>query len=49
MSKMSDLMLEIQDLVERGFDAKFIAAALDVPLYWAENAIKEYGMENEIE
>jgi len=41
MSRMSELSLQIEDLVERGMSAKFIAATLNVPIEWAEYAIEE--------
>ena len=41
MSKMGDLMIEIEELAQRGMSAKFIAATLGVPLNWAEEAVRE--------
>ena len=42
MSKMADLMLDIQELAERGMSATVIAGVLDVPLAWAQDAVDEY-------
>ena len=33
--------MQIDELVEQGMSAKFIAVTLNVPLEWAENAIEE--------
>lgn len=41
MSKMAELSMQIDDLVEQGMSAKFIAVALDIPLAWAEQAIND--------
>jgi orotate phosphoribosyltransferase-like protein len=41
MSNMGRLVFEIQELVEQGMSAKFIAATLNVPIEWAEYAIEE--------
>jgi orotate phosphoribosyltransferase-like protein len=41
MSNMSRIVFEIQELVEQGMSAKFIAATLNVPIEWAEYAIEE--------
>lgn len=41
MSKMAELSMQIDELVEQGMSAKFIAVTLNVPLEWAENAIEE--------
>jgi hypothetical protein len=41
MSKMADISLQIEELVEKGMTAKFIAATLNVPIHWAEYAIEE--------
>jgi hypothetical protein len=41
MSKMADISLQIEELVEKGMTAKFIAATLNVPIEWAEYAIEE--------
>jgi hypothetical protein len=32
MSKMGDLMLEIQDLIEQGVEPSLISSTLDIPL-----------------
>jgi len=49
MSKMASLMLDIQELAERGMSAKFIAVALNVPLQWAEDAIQEFEQNQHLE
>lgn len=41
MSRMSDVMIEIQELAQRGMTAKFISIALGVPLSWAEEGVRE--------
>mgnify|MGYP003346042131 CR=1 FL=1 len=41
MSKMSELAAEIDELVEQGMSAKFIAVALKIPMQWAEDAVNE--------
>lgn len=41
MSKMSELSMQIDDLVEQGMSAKFIAVTLNVPIEWAFQAIEE--------
>jgi hypothetical protein len=41
MSKMAELSMQIDDLVEQGMTAKFIAATLNVPIEWAFQAIEE--------
>lgn len=40
MSKMAELAMQIDELVEQGMSAKFIAATLNVPLHWALDAIE---------
>jgi hypothetical protein len=49
MSKMSELMLEMQELAERGMSAKFIAVSLNVPLQWAQDAIDEFYQHQHLE
>ena len=45
---MSDIAMEIDDLVEQGMSAKFIAVTLDVPYEWAEYAIEQrYNLEQQ--
>jgi hypothetical protein len=45
---MSDIAMEIDDLVEQGMSAKFIAVTLDVPYEWAEHAIEQrYNLEQQ--
>jgi hypothetical protein len=41
MSKMADIAMQIDELVEQGMTAKFIAVTLNVPIQWAEYAIEE--------
>lgn len=41
MSKMAELSMQIDDLVEQGMSAKFIAVSLDIPISWAEEAINQ--------
>jgi len=41
MSKMAELSMQIDELVEKGMTAKFIAASLNVPIEWAFQAIQE--------
>jgi hypothetical protein len=41
MSKMSEIAMQIDELVEQGMTAKFIAVTLNVPIQWAEYAIEE--------
>jgi hypothetical protein len=41
MSKMADLALEVDDLVEKGMTAKFISVTLGIPFEWAERAVME--------
>lgn len=41
MSKMAELSMQIDDLVERGMSAKFISYSLNIPLEWAQNVIEE--------
>ena len=38
MSKMKDLVIQIQDMAMNGYDAEDIAMILDVPLSWVEEA-----------
>ena len=40
MSRMAELSMDIDDLVEQGMTAKFIAVTLGVPYEWAEQAIE---------
>jgi hypothetical protein len=40
MSKMGEVVLEMEELVEQGMSAKFIAAKLNVPIDWAMRAIE---------
>lgn len=49
MSKMADLMLDIEELAERGMSATFIAAVLNVPLQWAQDAVDEFEQHQHLE
>lgn len=40
MSKMSDLMIEIQQRLEMGEQMTTIARELEIPLQWVEEAAK---------
>jgi hypothetical protein len=46
MSKMAEIVMQIEELVEQGMSAKFISATLNVPIQWAYYAIEE---RNELE
>ena len=39
MSKMGEIALQIDELVEQGMSAKFISVTLGVPLEWAQNSM----------
>jgi hypothetical protein len=41
MSKMAELSMQIEELVEQGMTAKFISATLNVPIEWVYYAIEE--------
>jgi hypothetical protein len=41
MSKIGDALIEIEELVEKGMSAKFIAAVLNVPLDWVYDVIEQ--------
>lgn len=41
MSRMSDLWIEIQELLEDGADPLFIAEKLQVPVDWIESVAGE--------
>jgi hypothetical protein len=41
MGKISDIVMEINELVEAGMSAKFIAVKLNIPIQWAEQAIQD--------
>jgi len=41
MSKMAELSAQIEDLVEQGMTAKFIAVTLNIPFHWAEQAVRD--------
>ncbi len=39
MSKMSDLVIQIQDMARNGYDAEDIAMILEVPQSWVYEAV----------
>jgi hypothetical protein len=41
MSKMAELAMEIDDLIEQGMSAKFIAIKLRIPFQMVEDAIEQ--------
>lgn len=41
MSKMSDLNLQIRDLIENGYDAESIALILEIPESWVYEVFGE--------
>jgi orotate phosphoribosyltransferase-like protein len=41
MSKMAEIAMQIDELVEQGMTAKFIAVTLNVPIDWALYAIEQ--------
>lgn len=41
MSKMAELAMQIDDLIEQGMSAKFICATLNVPFEWVQTAMEE--------
>ena len=41
MSKMGDLMIQMEELSQRGMTANLISDALGVPLEWAEEVVRE--------
>jgi hypothetical protein len=52
MSKMSELALEIEELLEQGMSAKFIAVKLNVPIemvYATEEQLECYEIEKQYE
>jgi hypothetical protein len=44
MSKMAELSMQIEELVEQGMTPKFIAVSLKIPLEWAEQAVYDREM-----
>lgn len=40
MSKMGDLMIEIEELMAQGFDATDISNFTGMPLYWVLDVLK---------
>jgi hypothetical protein len=41
MSKMAELAMQIDDLIEQGMSAKFICATLGVPFEWVQTALEQ--------
>ena len=41
MSKMAELSLQIDEMIEQGMSAKFIAVTLGVPFDWVLAALKD--------
>ena len=41
MSKMAELAMEIDDLIEQGMSAKFIAIKLNIPLQMVQDAFEQ--------
>jgi hypothetical protein len=41
MSKMSNLMVEIQDLYINGYDPEVIALMVEVPISWVHEALSD--------
>lgn len=41
MSKMAELQVEVEDLIEQGMTAKFISAKLNIPIDWVYSLIEE--------
>ena len=39
MSKLKDLVIQIQDMALNGYDAEDIAVILDVPRSWVDEAV----------
>lgn len=42
MSKMSDLLIDIEQRLEAGDSPEVIAKELDIPVEWVYNVIAEY-------
>jgi hypothetical protein len=45
MSVMSELWMDVQDMLERGESWQNVAAALDVPLSWVEEVANDMVVE----
>jgi predicted CoA-binding protein len=41
MSKIKQIVADIEELVEQGMSAKFISVSLGVPFEWAQQAIEQ--------
>ena len=41
MSKMGEIALEIDDLIEQGMSAKFISVTLGVPFEWVQTVLEQ--------
>ena len=41
MSKMAELQMEVEELIEQGMTAKFISAKLNIPIDWVYSLIEE--------
>lgn len=41
MSKMAELAMQIDDLIEQGMSAKFISVTLGVPFEWVQTALDQ--------
>lgn len=41
MSKMAELQLEIEDLIEQGMTVKYICTTLNIPIDWVYSLIEE--------
>lgn len=41
MSKMAELVMDIEDMVEQGYSALSIAAKLNIPLNWAQEVVED--------
>jgi hypothetical protein len=41
MSKMAEIAMQIDDLIEQGMSAKFISVTLGVPFEWVQTALEQ--------
>jgi hypothetical protein len=41
MSKMAEIAMQIDDLIEQGMSAKFISVTLGVPFEWVQTAFEQ--------
>ena len=46
MSKVADLLIEIEDRLRDGWSFWDIARALDIPVSWVVEAAESYGFDN---